>query len=282
MDLRAHFFNVGCGNMTLLILPDGSSLMYDCNITDANKDRILRLADDLLGPHGHINLFISSHPHRDHIRGIQILDDEHRIDNLWYMSSPVEADTPEYQEYLRVLRRSDCLRVLPGMRQRIQDVELDVINAKFGDRPGLDEYSIVVHVIYGDASIMLTGDTNAKRWKEWIVPRDKDMLRTTVLLASQHGSLDFFEDPSGGDKYYREHLDAMTPEITIVSVGPNMRKLPSDKALQLYAQRKGDEWFEQPVLTTEEYGTISISLTSRGTWTLKTELQQSNAIAIHG
>ena len=31
--IEAHFINVGCGNMVLLHLPDGKTMLYDCNVT---------------------------------------------------------------------------------------------------------------------------------------------------------------------------------------------------------------------------------------------------------
>ena len=39
--MQVHFIDVGCGNMTLVILPSGRKICHDCNITDENEDRVL-------------------------------------------------------------------------------------------------------------------------------------------------------------------------------------------------------------------------------------------------
>jgi hypothetical protein len=35
--MEIHFINVGCGNMTLLLYPNGTAHLYDCNLTEDNK-----------------------------------------------------------------------------------------------------------------------------------------------------------------------------------------------------------------------------------------------------
>ena len=44
-----HFIDVGCGNMQLILLPDGLIFMYDCNITNDNKDDVLSYVRKILG-----------------------------------------------------------------------------------------------------------------------------------------------------------------------------------------------------------------------------------------
>ena len=52
-------------------------------------------------------------------------------------------------------------------------------------------------------------------------------------MAAHHGSISFFDDPD--DRYYYvEHLQAIKPCMTIVSVGPNSHGHPSETALKYY------------------------------------------------
>ena len=41
MSTKVHFVDVGQGNMTLIQLDDGKIFLYDCNVTEENKDAVL-------------------------------------------------------------------------------------------------------------------------------------------------------------------------------------------------------------------------------------------------
>ena len=41
MSTSLHFVDVGQGNMTLILLPNGQVLLYDCNVTNDNADSVL-------------------------------------------------------------------------------------------------------------------------------------------------------------------------------------------------------------------------------------------------
>jgi hypothetical protein len=41
MPVTAHCIDVGCGNMVVVLLPDGIVFVCDCNITDDDEDRVL-------------------------------------------------------------------------------------------------------------------------------------------------------------------------------------------------------------------------------------------------
>ena len=44
-DLILHFIDVGCGNMTLICFPNGTTYLYDCNITNDNEGRVVAYLD---------------------------------------------------------------------------------------------------------------------------------------------------------------------------------------------------------------------------------------------
>src|SRR5439155_23652741 len=39
--MNIHILSVGCGNMAILLNPDGTRLVIDCNLTEDNKDDVL-------------------------------------------------------------------------------------------------------------------------------------------------------------------------------------------------------------------------------------------------
>ena len=82
--------------------------------------------------------------------------------------------------------------------------------------------------------MLLAGDTDYRPWKEKILPSYGSDVKSSILLASHHGSIGFFDDPSDTQRYYTAHIEAIAPAMTLGSVGPNQNNLPDAKALKLY------------------------------------------------
>lgn len=62
MAMDIHFIDVGCGNMTLILFPKGTTYLYDCNVTDENEDAVLDYLSKAMGillgsHHGSITFF---------------------------------------------------------------------------------------------------------------------------------------------------------------------------------------------------------------------------------
>ena len=77
------------------------------------------------------------------------------------------------------------------------------MNSKDNRLSDANDQSIVMKIEYRGSGVLLTGDTSFRPWKNIIVPFYADTkLRTNILLASHHGSLTFFDDPSDNKYYY--------------------------------------------------------------------------------
>ena len=258
MDILVHFLNVGCGNMVLLTTPNGATVVYDCDLTLAYKESLLAYLAEVIGPSKPIDIFINSHPHPDHIRGIGMLHRAHPIKQVWDIApAGQEPDTMEYEEYQRTCEGLRHARPLAGLKWRLGLIEVEVLNARISEATDLDEGSLVVKMSNGGTSVLLTGDTSAKRWRDWIVPKYGRKLASTVLLASHHGCKRFFRCDADGDEIYEEHIKAIAPELTVVSTGPNARGLPDPEALGLYAKHSGGE---DRVWLTQDKGHIRLRL----------------------
>jgi beta-lactamase superfamily II metal-dependent hydrolase len=80
--------------------------LYDFNITQDNKQRVLSYVKKTIGSSGVINVFINSHRDADHMRGIKDLHAAHTIKEIWDSGVPgTTTTTPEYRAYME-LRRS--------------------------------------------------------------------------------------------------------------------------------------------------------------------------------
>ena len=277
MCTTLHFMDVGQGNMTLIQLDDGSIFLYDCNITEENEEPVLDYLEEQIGLGKKIDVFICSHRDSDHMRGIKKVHANFPIQFIW--DSGVSGTTTsgdEYRDYMDLRRIVGFREVKRGKRWDYGNTRLRIMNSKNDDLSNNpNAQSIVIKVIHRDSSsdknydsVMLPGDTDAATWKTiQEVYSDKD-LSCSLLLASHHGSLTYFDDPSDEDYYYTDHIIAKSPEITIISVGENGYGHPDDKALKYYEKYSTRLRNGRKIVRTDQDGNIRVVLKDGGGWSL--------------
>ena len=110
------------------------------------------------------------------------------------------------------------------------------------------------------SSTMLTGDGSCITWRDGILKdyRTSD-LSCDILMAGHHGSLDFFDDPNSR-YYYTDHIKAMSPTMTIVSVGSNSYGHPDPTALRLYREHSSGSSSGEKVWRTDQKHTMKLTL----------------------
>ena len=270
--MEIHFVDVGIGNMTLLRFPNGTTWLFDCNLTDDNSDTVLAYLDKAMGMRTHIDTFICSHRDADHMRGIKKVHEAYSITEIRDPGVPgTTTDSSEYEEYMD-LRRQLGGPVIKARRYRdVGSVRARFMNAADDDLSDANDQSIVLKIEFAGSSVLLAGDTSFRPWKELILPNYSGAdLRANILLGSHHGSLAFFDDPDDEKYYYMAHIKAIKPEMTIISVGPNVHDLPDDKAMELYEKYSSGSDQGNKVYTTEDQGNMKLTLKSEGGWNLKT------------
>lgn len=271
--MEIHFIDVGQGNMTLLRFPNGTTYLVDCNVTDENADSVLSYLGDAMGSRTRIDKFICSHRDADHMRGVKRVHEEYPIGEIRDPGVPgTTTDSVEYEEYMN-LRREVGGRVIKARTYYdIGQVRVRFMNSADDDLTDVNDQSIVLKVEFGGSSVMFAGDTSSRPWKENILPYYSDnSLRTNILLGAHHGSLAFFDDPADEKYYYTAHIRKIKPEMTIISVGPNVHGLPDDKAMELYEKYSSGSDKGNKVYTTEKQGNLKLTLKTEGGWSLKTK-----------
>ncbi|MCY4120761.1 MAG: hypothetical protein OXG72_07555, partial [Acidobacteria bacterium] len=91
-----------------------------------------------------------------------------------------------------------------------------------------------------------------------------------ILMAAHHGSISFFDDPDEAT-YYKDHLAAIRPAMTVVSVGPNSHGHPSRTALEYYREYSTGSDKGNKVFRTDTKGTMKLTLKSGGGWNLSVQ-----------
>lgn len=119
MATIVHFIDVGQGNMVLIEAASGTRLMFDCNITDDNEDRVLDYVAEQIGEGNSLHAFICSHRDADHIRGVKKLHARFPVGKVWDSNYPgTTTDSAEYRAYMD-LRKQVGSRTI--FKQKYQD-----------------------------------------------------------------------------------------------------------------------------------------------------------------
>ena len=279
MTTTVHFLDVGQGNMALVECANGANFVVDCNITEDNKEGLVKYLTDIVGKGSSLNAFICTHRDADHMRGVKTLHDHFPVKKIWDSGYPgTSIDTPEYRAYMQ-LRKDVGGRVIE--RRRYQDfgrTRFRFLSAKDGRLPKeANEQGIVLKVEQRtvdmsivESSTILTGDGGAPKWKYGIM---KDYstsdVSCSILLAGHHGSITFLDDPADEKNYYTSHVKAMKPAMVVVSVGKdNPYGHPDDKAVELYRKYATGSKSGRKMFRTDRQGTIRLTLKSGGNWNL--------------
>lgn len=266
--MTIHFIDVGQGNMVVVLFPDDTVLVYDCNITKANSARIEQYLSEIM-PKKSIDVFVNSHRDSDHMRGLAWLHSKYRIGTIWDNGVPGNSEAPEYQSYMRVKRRPEIASCEVEQAQTWKDETVRILNGKRGVDDA-NSQSIVLQLQYHQLAVMLAGDTDAAVWRSSIEPYYGDSLASDVLYASHHGSDSFFDD-SGYYGPYTDHLRKISPRLVVISVGKNSFGHPDSKALSLYDRLSLGADNGTKVLRTDQSGSMILGLKEDGTWNLSVQ-----------
>lgn len=273
---RAVFLYVGQGASTILAIPNGESYTYV--LIDSNTDTtcggidLLSMLKDLFhGTKDEIDVYINTHPHKDHLKQVKKIYDEIGIKQVWHSGHKPGGDHKEsYEELAYVMKKvgEENVFKLKGTTEenKLDDkivqlgditynvlapaayVSEDIEDEKLEDRyRRIHEQCGVIRLKYGaqEKQFLITGDADYTAWHDHITDYHKDRLPSTVLSAAHHGSNSFFWTNSNTeDDPYKEHLEKINPTYVIVSA-PKQKESPhehpDDEAMKLYKEQVGED-----------------------------------------
>jgi beta-lactamase superfamily II metal-dependent hydrolase len=206
---------------------------------------------------GSVFRFISTHPHMDHLSGLNALRSEVGLTNAWVLPNAFTQDEDELSdeqkrdwtlyEQFRSGKSNGSHIVAPSDGSQGDFWQQDGIHilAPTGEMLRTakrhNEISYVLLVKHGATKVVLGGDAEQATWDHIVEEHADAIANVTVLKASHHGR------DSG---YHQEAVKLMSPKCTVVSVG----KKPDSDASQKYRQ------YSQKVLSTRWNGTIRFDL----------------------
>ncbi len=211
-ELAIHQLNVGQGSSTLVIGPDGETILIDTgDWRDDGEEIIAYLESQGVTRIDHL---VTTHPDADHIGGHEAVIDhfETERDGVGAVYDPgIASSSTTYEEYLDAIERHDVTlyQTQAGDSIQMSGVDVQVLAPPEGYVANEDsnENSIVLHLQYGASSFLLPGDGEAAS-EEYLVETYGDSLNSTVLAVGHHGSQSSTSEP---------FLDAVSPQVAVIS-----------------------------------------------------------------
>lgn len=294
-----HFLNVGHGDCIVIELPQRNMIIDINNGQALDKDTrkelmeaysitenelLLKSLDKVLfekgynvkltNPIEYINSlgirsffrFVLSHPHMDHMTGLNDLinKDDILIENFWH--SGVEVDTPDFskkmyhkEDWNTYLKLKVSLENPKNLVKEAGDegnywtpdgIEIlcptSSLKSAAIEKNKINLCSYVFLLTYKGYKFVLAGDAEKESWDYIIEAYPEKIKNINVLKAAHHGR------ESG---FHEDAVKLMNPEYTIVSVG---KKPDTD------AHNKYKKYTRQKVLSTRYRGNILVNINSNG------------------
>lgn len=203
--LKIHFIDVGQADSILIQIGDNACLI------DAGNNEDSELVSSYLDEAGvkKLDYIIGTHPHEDHIGGLDVVIDNFQIDKV--ILPEYTLTTKTFLDVLDAIENKGLKITKPmvGDEYKLGDASFTIIapvKSDYGDNA--NNYSVGIKLVYGKTSFVTVGDAE--------IIAEKDMLGTGIDLtadlfkASHHGS-----HTSNSEEF----LNAIDPTFAVISVG---------------------------------------------------------------
>lgn len=205
-DLRAYFFDVGQGDASAILIND-KVILIDAGEVDQGD----RVVENLrrLGVI-RIDLLVATHPHSDHIGGMQAVLAAFPVGRV--LDSGLPSSSSLYEHFLETLDQKKIPYMTAESGQTIDiDPTLRILvlsppKERIGD--DLNTNSIVLRISCGSLDILYTGDATTAA--EDVMEKAGYPLDAEILKVGHHGSY------SSGSAAF---MNRVRPEVAVISLG---------------------------------------------------------------
>ena len=247
-ELEIHHIDVGQADSTLIIGPEGETILIDTGDYRDDGEEVLAY----LGEQGvdRIDHLVTTHPHADHIGGHEAVLDiyETERDGIGAVYDPGVASTSAtYDEYLDAVERHDVdlFEVKRGDTLPTEGpIEAEVLHPGSSAIEGLNDNSIVLSVTFGETTYLTTGDVESEV-EATLVEKYGNELNADIYQAGHHGS-----STSSTEGF----VDEVDPSVAVISsAGDSRFGHPHDETLERFAEHDIETYW------TGAHGTVVVT-----------------------
>lgn len=220
--LLVVFIDVGQGDASLVLLPTGEAIVIDGG-DEGHGHFDVRPVLEAYGVSA-IDLLVSTHPHGDHMNGLDEIMGSFPVYEIWDIGS--EPKDAAFRAYASARDSSGAWVLDPaiGHEKILGGAKIRVLSAMRSRGRGKgqpNDDSMVVMIEYAGRHILFAADAEAKA-ERWLVSTYGEALACDVLKAPHHGS----------NKFDARFLTLAHPAFAVISVAAdNAYGLPKPRHL---------------------------------------------------
>ncbi len=248
--LRIKLYDIGQGDSIFINTPSGQHILIDGG---PNSKSLSLLLKDLPPGPCRLDLLVLTHPHSDHLSGLNDVIRFCSVDLL--LTTDYKVDTKVFQMWSALVDEASRSGRLKTIRKPMSGETLNLGNLRLKVLWPQDETwsrqknpnndSVVLLVSYGTFDALLTGDAEKAVFDELRLSKVLGDARIEVLKVSHHGSI------NGLNKGF---LSKIKPLVSIISVGKDNKYGHPSPITAGYLKSLGSEVFR-----TDLNGTVTVS-----------------------
>lgn len=206
-EMQVHFIDVGQAD-SILVKADGEYMLIDAGNNEDGDLVVNYLKQEGVD---RLKYVIATHPHEDHIGGMDDVINNFDIDTI-FMPDSVHT-TKTYEDVLNAIANHNLDITVPtvGDQYEIGGASFVILSPNGDEDEGnLNNVSIGIKLVNGNNSFLMCGDAEEAEEKE-ILQNGID-ISAQVYKVSHHGS---------NTATTQEFLDAISPEYAVIECGEN-------------------------------------------------------------
>lgn len=207
-NLSVNFIDVGQGDSIFIRFPDNKTMLIDGGTRSQGKKVVEYLHSQKIDC---IDVIIGTHPHEDHIGGLSDVINTFDVGKVYLPK--VTHTTKTFKDLLLAIKENN-LKITPAKgNDRIpisDDVKVEILAPNKDNYDNLNNYSIVVKIIYNNTSFLFTGDAESISEKEMLAASYN--LKSDVLKVGHHGS---------NTSTKSNFLKTVSPKVAVICAAKN-------------------------------------------------------------
>lgn len=203
-NLEVYYFDVGQAD-SILIRENDNNILIDAGNNEDGEKLVNYLKNDLNIEK--FNMVVGTHPHEDHIGGLDNVIDSFEIDTILMPNATSTSKT--FENVLDSIEKKDYKITVPKINEEFNYNNINIKVLYTGtDEKDLNNTSIVLKLTYQNNKFLFMGDATSKVEKKLL----NEDIKSDVLKIGHHGS-----------EYSttKNFLDKVNPQYAIIEVGKN-------------------------------------------------------------